>query len=542
MKNIALIIGLYLLCYNLLGQPTGPFPYPTAPVVGANIVTMEYFFDEDLPAFGMSTSLTGFTSSTNIAGFTSSLTLPSGITAGFHKVYIRTKDALGRWSQTANVYFDNFTPPAYPNASAASGNIIAMEYYFDNDLPNFGTAIPLAGFTANTNVSSFSSNLNLPAGFSAGFHKVYIRSKDISGKWSQTQNVYFDNYIPPTYPTASTANGNIVAMEYFFDLENPAPGTATPLTDFTASTNVANLNFNIALPAVFPGKFHRLYIRSKDITNKWSQTNSAYFDNYTVPAYTLAPHIAPQIGKIEYFFDTDPGAGNGFTATMLPANTGNIVGFNFDASIGTLMPGDHKIFIRSRQNPFSLSSTATFNKTAPALPINLISFTGKPTENGNELNWQTASEVNNAYFEIERAESKSLKFHKIGHIIGANNSAEKQFYTYLDENTSEENLYRLKQIDFDGKFAYSKIIAVKNYYKAEFGIYPNPLINQIEISNKSGEEILIELFDMQGRAVSKAISMNGNIIKIPANHLLKGNYLVKIKNSKGNYLRKIVKE
>ena len=53
---------------------------------------------------------------------------------------------------------------------------------------------------------------------------------------------------------------------------------------------------------------------------------------------------------------------------------------------------------------------------------------------------------------------------KIGQIMGSNNSTEKLVYNYLDENPSEENLYRLKQIDLDGKFAYSKIISVKNIY------------------------------------------------------------------------------
>jgi hypothetical protein len=434
-------------------------------------------------------------------------------------------------------------PFAYPTAPPASGpNITAIEYYFDNDLPAFGAGTPLIGFTAGLNVTNFSGNLNLPVGMQAGFHRVYIRSKDASGKWSETENVYFDNFTAPAYATVPAASTNVVAMEYFFDEQNPAFGSGIPITGFTTGLNIPNFNTTLTLPAVFPGKFHRVYLRSKDALGKWSQTENSYFDNYTVPSYAVAPATAPPISKIEYFFDTDPGAGNGFMAPALPANSGDVPNFIFNAALGTLQPGDHKIYIRSRQNPFSLSSSMLFNKTAPALPINLISFVGKPTEKGNELIWETAGEINNALFEIEKSNDKGLKFNKIGQVVGANNSNEKLVYTFLDETVESENFYRLKQVDLDGKYAYSKIIFVKNENKNEFKIFPNPVINDLEITNKTGEAINIELFNNQGKLISNNNKLSGFKINLPMADLPKGIYMLKMKNDRHSFLQKIVKQ
>ncbi len=537
--NICIILGIM----HIIGQaPTGPFVYPTAPNASVNIVAMEYFFDNELPNFGSATPVTGFTSALNVSSFNTNLDLPAAFSAGFHHVFIRTKDISGKWSLTQNAYFDNFMAPAYAAAPNSNKNIKAIEYFFDEENPLPGTANPVAGFTEGLNLANFNTNLTLPNTVLGSFHRLFIRSKDADGRWSLVNNAYFDNYTAPSYSLAPVANTNIVAMEYFFDSENPLPGAGQPLSGFSVGNNISNFNTVATIPNTVTGNFHRFFVRTKDAFGKWSLANNTYFDNFPVPNYALASASPPNINKIEYFFDTDPGAGNGFNVPTIPSNSGNISAFNFDAALGSLQPGNHTIYIRSKQNPFSLANYSTFNKTAPALPINLISFTGKPSVKGNELNWETASEVNNAYFEIERSESENVKFEKIAQITGSNNSNEKMIYSFLDENPNEKSLYRLKQVDYDGKYAYSKIIFVKNEMKAGVSVYPNPFSDKISIENKTNSEFSAELTNVHGKKIKIASNIIEKQFTFSTEDLPKGIYFLKIETKQNTKNIKLVKE
>ncbi|WP_299819788.1 GDSL-type esterase/lipase family protein [uncultured Pontibacter sp.] len=96
------------------------------------------------------------------------------------------------------------------------------------------------------------------------------------------------------------------------------------------------------------------------------------------------------------------------------------------------------------------------------LPVELVSFDGKFVEGkGVELHWKTASETNNAYFEVQRSENTS-NFTTIGTEEGAGTTQGQTTYTYLDTNAPTGNVYyRLKQIDLDGSSVYSKVIHVQ---------------------------------------------------------------------------------
>jgi hypothetical protein len=189
-------------------------------------------------------------------------------------------------------------------------------------------------------------------------------------------------------------------------------------------------------------------------------------------------------------------------------------------------------------NPTNVVVTKILNP----LPINLISFSCKNIIYGNELNWETTSEVNNAYFEIEKSTNKALKFNKIGQVAGANNSNEKLVYRFLDESPNSENFYRLKQIDLDGKFTFSKIISVKNESKTEFAVFPNPVIDNLEIQNNTSEVVDIQLFDSQGNLISSKNKEIGDKINLTMGNLPKGIYLIKMKNEKQSFSQKIVKQ
>lgn len=111
-----------------------------------------------------------------------------------------------------------------------------------------------------------------------------------------------------------------------------------------------------------------------------------------------------------------------------------------------------------------------------SLPIELVSFTAKNAELGIDLQWQTASETNNEYFNIERSEN-GVDFTTISHISGKGTTKETNLYSYIDNSANSAIVYyRLTQYDYDGKSSSSEIISINNRYSNNFKteVYPNP--------------------------------------------------------------------
>ena len=94
------------------------------------------------------------------------------------------------------------------------------------------------------------------------------------------------------------------------------------------------------------------------------------------------------------------------------------------------------------------------------LPVTLVSFEGKSANNQTKLAWKTTSETTNKGFEIERS-ADARTFEKIGFVDGNGDTRETKVYHFIDLSPFATTYYRLKQLDYDGKSEYSKVIAVK---------------------------------------------------------------------------------
>ncbi|MBL0065748.1 MAG: T9SS type A sorting domain-containing protein [Bacteroidetes bacterium] len=167
--------------------------------------------------------------------------------------------------------------------------------------------------------------------------------------------------------------------------------------------------------------------------------------------------------------------------------------------------------------------------TVVPLPVELLSFTGTVDDNRILLRWNTASEINNDYFVIEKS-LNGIEFEKIAEIEGAGNSTSLIDYSFIDQHPfSGINYFRLKQTDFDGAFQYSDIIAVK--YNDE---YPDEVKLSIQsdaifIYSFSTEKNLrsFELIDLAGRVVYKTNSSE-NELQISTVNFPKGLYSLRI--------------
>lgn len=306
------------------------------------ITQVEYFIDTD-PGFGRALQIP-VTGSNNIANQTHAVNL-TGLTTGFHSLFIRSKDATGKWSVTNQ---SNFFLTSLGGSTAV--NIVRAEYFIDTD-PGFGNAIQLS-ISANTNVANQTASISL-SNVTDGFHHLFVRSQDANGRWSVTNRVSF-------YKTSVANNlmSNIVGAEYFID-NDPGFGQATAI-NISAGTNIANQSVIVPLSNVTPG-FHHFFIRTRNAAGQWSISNRSGFYKADLNGLATSP-----VNRVEYFIDTDPGFGNA-QALNITAGT-NLADQSATIDLSQISEGFHNLYIRSRaaNGAWSVSNRASFYKTNTA--------------------------------------------------------------------------------------------------------------------------------------------------------------------------------
>lgn len=200
--------------------------------------------------------------------------------------------------------------------------------------------------------------------------------------------------------------------------------------------------------------------------------------------------------------------------------------------------------------------TATFNNgfsgfglsSAPpgaALPVTLVDFEGKNTSEGNVLQWTTSSESNNDYFAIEES-TNGKNFTESGRVKGVGNASATNHYDFTDVDFNQGiTYYRLKQVDFDGKYAYSRMIAIDAPSAGNIRFYPNPVQSALDIElpnlqtswvnarviNASGQEVIVK---------ERAAVQNGRL-HIQLGKLPAGIYQVLIANDQVSYRLSVFK-
>jgi len=151
------------------------------------------------------------------------------------------------------------------------------------------------------------------------------------------------------------------------------------------------------------------------------------------------------------------------------------------------------------------------NNPNSALPVELTAFSATVTNDVILLNWSTATEVNNYGFEVERKQTDA-EWNKIGFVEGNGNSNSPKYYTFTDNTVpAGKYLYRLKQIDIDGKFEYSNEIEVDLSAPVNYELsqnYPNPFnpTTVIKYSIPEDNFVTIKLYNILGKEVSTLVN------------------------------------
>ncbi|MCF2447121.1 T9SS type A sorting domain-containing protein [Dyadobacter sp. CY345] len=144
----------------------------------------------------------------------------------------------------------------------------------------------------------------------------------------------------------------------------------------------------------------------------------------------------------------------------------------------------------------------TYTYDEDPLPVTLISFEVTAESKTANLNWATTSETNSESFEIQRSADAKI-WNKLSSVNAQGESNTRANYHFTDTNPlSGQNFYRLKMIDRDGTFAYSRINSIK--FKGELSLvkmYPNPAANVLNVDAEGNQIQRVEIYNQAGKLI-----------------------------------------
>lgn len=312
---------------------------------------------------------------------------------------------------------------------------------------------------ASSTPGSSASFIDGPVGKIGNSSFVFPTGKDVSPTGSGVEDVWARIQIS----APATATTQFTARYYF-----------TPYSDLTMDATLANVS--------------QIEYWTLDRTGSTDAVNvTLYFENATRSGIT------------------------DFTSTDLVVAKYNGADWtdNGQSAISGTNPGWVRSTLVSSFSPFSFGSKGGINP----LPVEILSFDAKRNGNVVDITWTTASEQNSDYFVVQRSKDGN-EFEDVQRVDAAGNSTTIRSYLATDyEPYKEISYYRLKQVDNDGTYKFSAMIAVKFDVDFSMSVYPNPSSGKfnVAIQAKEGEEALVVLRDLLGKeCYSKVIVLSND--------------------------------
>ena len=439
-----------------------------------NINSVEYYIDND-PGYGNASSVQ-FTPGANLSDLMVHIN-PDILSIGTHLLGIRAKDSKGSWSLDNKwLFVKNATPAATPG-------LVKIEYYIDTD-PGYNKSTDIS-IIPGTNLSNLTQSIN-PTAISTGVHIFGIRAKDVYGVWSLDSKWLFVKDV------SARIIPSIINAEYYID-RDPGYGKANPI-NITPSTDLHNVTADINPDNLSMG-VHVFGIRAKDANGAWSSDNKWLF------VKDALLKAIPNIVRVEYYVDSDPGYGKALPADITPST--NLINIMQDVNVGTLGDGAHFIGIRAldANGAWSLDNKLPFTIVNGPLPVILSNFKGRYIDGTNELTAVIEYAVNVKSIEVERSgDGTHFTYHGNMAIAPVNSGTLK----YVDKNPAAGNIfYRLRIVDMDGKVSYSDVILLNHSSQFTIQMYPNPVQDNLtaHFENAATGIYAIRLTDILGKNI-----------------------------------------
>ena len=496
------------------------------------ITQAEYFWDND-PGAGSGIALLAFDGNFNQAleaVFVTAATLPA---VGDHVLHIRVKAQDGTWSPSFRKVFRLFN-----NSNTNLEVKITQAEYFWNDDPGVGNGFALLAFDGNFNQALetvFQNTATLPA---VGDHTLNLRVKAQDGTWSPNFRKVFR-----LAPNNNTNLGvTIVQAEYFWDTD-PGVGNGSALLAFDG-------NFNQALESVFENNAslpnqgdHLLQVRVKAQDGVWGPTFKRVF--------RLTPNnntnFEVKITQAEFFWDNDPGVGNGTAIIAFDGNFDEALETVSNTSSVTIASGLHLLNVRTKANDNQwglvyrkvVGVNIAFNqKVLLQSPANLATnVSTAPT-----LVWNQLNQIQNYEFQVSLSPSfetlVTSGFTTNAMTVGIQNLATSTVY-YWRVRANENGNVSLWSDTWS--FTTSNTLSLSEAEMlTQIVVYPVPTVKELKVQYASAlGELNYEIHDTLGRSILKGTLLNQTI---EVESLAEGTYVITlITNTDAKYSRQFIK-
>ncbi|HEX9251375.1 MAG TPA: T9SS type A sorting domain-containing protein, partial [Ignavibacteriaceae bacterium] len=319
---------------------------------------------------------------------------------------------------------------------------------------------------------------------------------------------------------------------------------------------------------------------SLDGTRQWTD-NAKIFKDLSVAFTTSISYLTAEMGNGRAYLFYLEGNGSGLND--------KVEGFACDTNGNFLWPGNFTILSNPTSDKMQMVSTVDVYKNCKlvwgdnrldgsgiygqdinpdgqlgnsVIPVELTSFNANVSNSKVTLNWITATELNNSGFEIERSclterNRNITDWESVGFVNGNGTSSQTHSYSFVDDNLlTGKYSYRLKQIDFDGSFTYSKEVEVDLSVPQTFSLeqnYPNPFnpsttikysIPNVTLTGIEASRVILKVFDVLGNEVATLVNENktaGNYeVNFDAKNLSNGAYFYKLQAGSFVETRKMI--
>ncbi len=341
------------------GTPRGTvFRVSDAQEIVFELTEAEYFIDTD-PGEGNGTAFT-ITTDGGFGGFletvTSEVNLP-GLSEGRHEIFVRFKDVNGRWGAPRGQSF------VVSNRADIEFTLAAAEYFIDTD-PGEGNGTSIAApadGSFDEAEEELNVDVNLP-GLSEGRHTIFTRFQKSNGEWGAKRGFTF------TVQDGEEEALTIIGAEYYVN-DDPGVGQGTALpapVDGAFDEAIEELEASFDVSAYGIGR-HFAYFRVQGSNGKWGPVRGVPFQVEDIVF----------IDQAEYYFDSDPGQGNGTPITV--SKDGNFdsdfeeIDLDIDMSTTGLEVGLHTMYIRFKNSKGEWSNPSSRQITVETRPSIAIS-------------------------------------------------------------------------------------------------------------------------------------------------------------------------
>jgi len=481
---------------------------------------------------------------------------PTGTTA---LAYTLTERVNGKVFSTAVNAYASPTTPAYLNIGAGNGaagssspysaywnggieelityktrltgsNVIKVQSYlaikYGITLDSTGMASDLASQAAYLNTAGTSIYVGDGAGSRYWNYIMGIGRDDAEGllqKQSHQQDDSVRLYLGSSIAANNISNSNTFATNNHYVMMGSNTGKLC--SDAATATE---------MPAVL------LSTGASRVDREWKVMTTNYTGDFNIDV-TLSCVVA-RPDQLVLLVDDD---GNFTNAQILDQSA---ITMTYNTSSKTVTINDlNTSLLNNGTSSAALTRYITLATTTfQILPVNLLAFTATPEKTSVLLNWTTASEINSSYFEVQRSPNAG-DWQPVTKIAARGNSSTQASYRTADMNPMEGiSYYRLKQVDKDGRFAYSQTRKVSFHnIDAVYKIYPNPVKDKAIIAWQGGlqnKPHQVSVYDVNGVKLEVAYSINDNTAILQLAGLPAAAYVIKLESAKQTVQKMLIKQ